>query len=141
MAVKAQRRLIFLLSGLFCLACSDFGLDPDQQTTYQYWAFDSTGNLGARGDFTLDFSKVPTLSGKWRIVSNDTEPDMGPQDGLGRLEGKLDGETFNCNFNPDLVDNNIVLNGNLKGELISGNWSWVTFAGITKSGAFVAIKE
>jgi hypothetical protein len=42
------------------------------------------------------------------------------------------------NLNPNFADNNCYLYGNRHMSMYSGEWKWITFAGITNKGPFTA---
>jgi len=56
------------------------------------------------------------------------------------LAGRVDGRSVTINLNPGWVDNNVILAGTVVDGRIEGQWTWITFAGPTTTGTFVATK-
>jgi len=61
-----------------------------------------------------------------------------PQVGSGKLNGLAKGSSLRLNLNPNMMDNNVYLNGELSGNRFTGTWSYSTIAGIQAKGKFVA---
>jgi hypothetical protein len=138
---KLVCRIFFISVVLFALAgCADHLVDSRIDNRYIYWAYDEDGILVARGEISFDFDKAPALSGAWDIAAEAAD-DPVPHDGEGRLVGTFDDSTLSCNLHPEYADNNILLSGRIGSNAISGEWQWVTFAGPTSAGTFVATRK
>ncbi len=131
--------LISFIAMMLLVACLTSS-DPVTPSSgfYDLTAYDSTGTKIATGWLQLDFKKKPEVSGFWKIslLSGANQP--GWPVGVGNLRGRLEGEKISLNLNPNLVDNNLILDGTLKNGTIRGEWYWATFAGSTERGTFIA---
>lgn len=140
---KSAVFLLFSATILFALASCLTSSDPVASTSgfYDLTAYDSTGTKIATGWLQLDFKKKPDVSGFWKLsqVSEESQPKLPV--GVGNLRGRLEGENISLDLHPNMVDNNIILTGTLKEGTIRGEWSWITFAGISDKGTFVAQKR
>ena len=65
----------------------------------------------------------------------------GPQVGMGTFVGEIHGNVVGLNLNPGWADNNVVLNGEMENGTYAGRWEWITFAGVTYTGNFTAVKR
>lgn len=125
--------------------------------TWNYRAFDAQKRLVASGTLKLGAPKPGHEGGVSYTGSKDirqfaSSAQIGPhgwrgesKKDLGELARKIDasfsGTNFLANLNAGMADNNIFLNGTLKGDRIEGTWSHSTFAGPKKGGAFVLTRR
>lgn len=114
---------------------------PASDGTYRYTSYDTTGTVLVRGWFTMDISDSNTISGEWHFTAVDTPKNIGPQTGDGKLVGSIKGTSVWIELNPQYRDNNLGLIGTLQGNRFSGTWQWISFAGISNQGPFVAEKH
>ena len=151
MTNKYFKYFIFLLPIIMIINCSDILYSEDNQegleNTYNYTAFDSTGRKIVTGTMELQFTKIDSvdkerISGRWSFsAANDSGI---PQAMLG--DGELIGEWHPdtrlwLNLHPNMMDNNVFLDGNLENEKYTGEWSYATFAGVINYGTFEASKK
>ncbi len=141
-----QKEHIYLLSlSLFlvaCLpACSDLGVTPANEITYLYAAKDSVGNVRITGDLIINFENPSQLHGSWKFSGAENSQDMGAQIGEGSLEGHTEDNQFYADLHPGFRDHNVILVGDFDQSKISGEWQWITIAGVTSSGDFIAIRK
>ena len=109
---------------------------------YEYSGYDSTGIQFVQGSFTIDWKDSVTLSGEWQFMLIRETENIGPQIGKGTIVGGFRNDTILwLGLNPNMMDNNVVLDGTLHGNDYRGRWMWGTFSGITNSGTFVAEKK
>lgn len=104
---------------------------------YRYTGYDSSGSPLIQGTLTFLRMDSTSVSGVWRLQGPGG---YGPQIGMGMFEGGVDGRVVWLNLNPDYVDNNVVLYGELNGERYAGRWQVITFAGVGYTGTFEAVK-
>jgi hypothetical protein len=81
------------------------------------------------------------VSGSWEFQKIGEPQQIGPQVGRGELRGVVDAERISIDLNPDYRDNNVILNGVVSGDTISGSWMYVGFPGPINSGTFQATKQ
>jgi len=133
--------LLILFLVFIQFSCSDSVVSPSYETTYNYKAYDNAGKLGVTGFLTIDFKDTPELLGRWEFSSEDDSLEMGAQVGEGQLEGTVQGDTLWIDLHPGYADHNIIFNGKIEDDIISGQWSWITTVGIPSQGTFVATKK
>lgn len=107
---------------------------------YKYGAFDSRGTIIVSGILSLTIDDKGTIAGTWTLEKIGSPLNIGPQVGSGKLTGQQDGTIIYINFNPDYLDNNVLLTGKFENRKISGRWTWVTIAGPFTEGEFEATK-
>jgi len=141
--------LIFAAFFVFSDGCKDLGEAESQaspsgtpgaiQTSYFYKAYSSDGSVAVSGRIDLGLSADSTLSGTWTLIATSDAKNIGPQVGSGRLAGNVHSARVFINLSPNIVDNNVFLNGTLGSNSMSGTWTWSTLIGPTASGKFEAI--
>lgn len=102
---------------------------------YAYTAYDDADSALVTGIIVLRNSTSPLLSGTWNLDTTETGGPVGPQVGSGSLAGSTEGG-ISINLNPQMADNNIILNGTSGRNEITGTWQWVTFSGVSAEGRF-----
>jgi hypothetical protein len=120
-------------------SCSDNISGSFPEGSYSYTGYDDQGNLIARGWISIAYSDSPSVQGEWDIKKIGTAKDIGPQVGSGKLTGGLfDSDSIWIELNPQFRDNNLQLRGFYGQDKISGQWQWITFAGVSNKGTFTA---
>ena len=143
---------VVMLCALTFSCSKDSSTSPSSSTTsYGYTATDSTGVIIALGTFSIDVFDSAKMSGTWNLAASNgaTSTMFGPQFGSGTWNGTRTALTLAFNLNPEMVDNNVVLNGTATyasaGDIVPasfrGDWSWSTLHGITNHGSFVATRK
>jgi hypothetical protein len=86
-----------------------------------------------------------TVGGAWELAAVGDAKDLGPQIGSGVLTGEYTEGKLVANLNPDLVNDNVILEGTLSIVIspvprmrYEGTWTWVTIDGPRRSGKFQA---
>jgi len=115
--------------------------DSGRSGTYSYTAYDSTGIIVAKGQIELNFRDSTKISGEWNIQQVGNPDNIGPQIGMGKLEGFYAQNELIIELNPHNVDNNLQLIGEHKNSYLRGNWFYISFIGITNQGTFEAEKK
>jgi len=105
---------------------------------YQYTGYDSTGSPLITGTLTFVCRETTSVSGTWAL---NGPAGYGPQVGMGTFVGEIHGNVVGLNLNPGWADNNVVLNGEMENGTYAGRWEWITFAGVTYTGNFTAVKR
>jgi hypothetical protein len=129
---------------LFCFAA--FGASEIART-YDYKGFDTNGNLLVEGVITLRVEETNQVKGEWklRIIDRDRLKELGPQDGSGKIVGKLKGETVILNLNPAVFGDNIYLEGEVtKADIytIKGKWGhYGYYLGKINEGKFEMVRK
>ncbi|MCI0493570.1 hypothetical protein L0Z72_01075 [candidate division KSB1 bacterium] len=108
---------------------------------YVYSGFDSSQVKIISGWFMLLHQDSVNVSGSWEFQKIGEPQQIGPQVGTGAFKGVIDDERISIDLNPDYRDNNVILNGVVSGDTISGSWMYVGFAGPINSGTFQATKQ
>jgi hypothetical protein len=136
--MRKSTMYIMILSGVLLATCSN---DFFPERGFQYTAYDSAGVKIVKGWFTLIRQDSTTFKGTWNFRKIGEPQDIGPQVGEGMLTGHVhDGDRIIIELNPEMVDNNVTLDGSYSRNDIVGTWSWSTIAGLTNQGTFRAIK-
>lgn len=128
---------------LLFMACSgsDSVLGPTPSSgTYSYTGRDASGAEVARGWIKITVQGDTQIGGQWHLESVGTASG-GPTLGDGQLQGTVEKESVQINLNPQNADNNLLLSGAIREGQLEGQWSWVTIAGVSKTGTFVAVKQ
>ena len=117
---------------------NDFATQGEHQ--YQYTARNENNVVIVQGWLKVNVQSDNRLTGTWHLESVNNEATNLPL-GDGTLEGDLEKDAqANINLHPTHTDNNLRLTGTLKNNTFQGQWSWITFTGPTKQGAFEANK-
>ncbi len=142
-----MQKLLFivLLALLFSFASCDNEsnslVGPTPSGAYSYTSFDSLGMAIVRGWFTMIHEDSTKLIGNWSFQKIGNPQDVGPQVGAGKLVGGVDQDKIWVELNPQYRDHNLQLQGSITGNKFSGEWMWLSLAGISNHGTFVAIKN
>lgn len=102
---------------------------------YDYAARDTGGAVVATGRLLVESSD----SGTWKIDRVASSKDVGPQTGSGTLSIQVSGDEIYIDLDPGWADHNVVLKGTFAHGSLRGDWEWLTYAGIAKSGKFSAV--
>ena len=133
--------IFLLLSSCFLLTCNNSIVDSLSNGNYNYTAYDSLGRVVAEGELFFKFQDSSNVKGEWEIVEVGNPQNIGPQIGKGKLEGELTDGQLMIGLNPDYVDNNVTLVGEIENNIYSGSWFYSSFIGLTNYGLFEAKKE
>lgn len=133
--------IFLLLSSCFLLTCNNSIVDSLSNGNYNYTAYDSLGIVVAEGKLFFKFQDSSNVKGEWEIVEVGNPQNIGPQIGKGKLEGELTDGQLMIGLNPDYVDNNVTLVGEIENNIYSGSWFYSSFIGLTNYGLFEAKKE
>lgn len=138
--MKPYPILALAMALMFSCSNDNTALGPVPSGTYAYTGRDSSGAEVARGWLSLTMQDSAHVSGQWQIdaVGDST---AGPAFGNGFLLGTLDKGTLSIDLHPHVVDDGVLLSGTVQNDRIEGQWSWITFAGITRTGPFEAIRQ
>jgi len=109
--------------------------------SFQYKAFDSMGTLIVQGWMMLTIKDSTDVVGEWRFTKVNDPKNIGPQEGVGTLEGGFSNGELHLNLNPGFADNNVVLSGALEDDSYSGSWMWIGFPGMLNHGSFQAARQ
>jgi hypothetical protein len=124
---------------LILYSCSENNLSsPSTSEHYLYKSYDSTGALIAEGEFTIHHQETGEITGNWNFRERGNHRNCGPQVGNGNLIGGIEDSIMWINLNPNFADNNCYLYGYRNQNMYTGEWQWITFAGITNKGNFTA---
>jgi len=107
----------------------------------RYRGRDSAGKLVIRGWLLINADDVERVEGEWCLDRVGSPDDIGPQIGLGRLRGRLDGARLSLNLNPGFQDFNVSLDGTFDAVSFRGTWRYSTIRGIVGEGPFEAVKK
>jgi len=136
-----------LLLCLSLIGCADKGDQPvgslhpaGTPASYNYKAFNAGGALAVSGTLVLTSSDSGSVSGSWAFVAVLPSEKVGPQVGNGKAAGTMAKSSVTVNLNPGWADNNVILQGTVASDRITGRWSWISFIGPTAEGAFEAIR-
>lgn len=130
---------LFLILVLPVGSCEQI-VDPAPFLAFHYTSYDSTGIKVAQGWFTMDISDPDSVTGEWHFNSVDNARSIGPQTGDGELIGGFHDALLWIELQPQYRDNNLQLQGEFTGERFTGKWMWISFAGISNSGRFEAVR-
>jgi len=133
--------IFLLLSSCFLLTCNNSIVDSLSNGNYNYTAYDSLGRVVAEGELFFKFQDSSNVKGEWEIKKVGNPQNIGPQIGKGKLEGELTDGQLMIGLNPDYVDNNVTLVGEIENNIYSGSWFYSSFIGLTNYGLFEAKKE
>jgi len=139
--MKLKEGIIIIVILTFVYNCESL-LDSNKelhipQRAYKFICYDSTGVKINRGWLKMEISDSADITGEWRVKNIQHNP-FG---GKGDLKGGFDHKRLWLNLYPGFIDNNIFLSGELEDNIYSGEWSFVTIAGVTDYGTFEAIKK
>lgn len=107
---------------------------------YDYVSYDSLGTVIIEGLIEIITSNPDSITGEWNFEKVGHPQNIGPQIGTGRLYGSFHREKIWINLNPDIVDDNVNLNG-IFDSYFHGQWNWSTLHGLQNHGTFEAVKR
>src|SRR5512140_1961702 len=113
---------------------------PSTGSTYTYNGSSDSGISLVRGWFTLVPGESTSVHGEWHFNTVGDSTGCGPQIGNGALTGSLRSGALDIDLNPLSADNNVLLTGMSADSGYAGAWTWITFAGPSKQGTFVATR-
>jgi hypothetical protein len=105
---------------------------------FAYTSYDSSGTAVVAGWLTMDLSDSSAVTGEWHFRPIGDPERIGPQTGAGELAGGFYDDQLSVDLHPGWIDSNILLCGTLEDDDYTGEWMWISFTGITNSGAFEA---
>lgn len=137
------------------LFVAQMGCDSDstllRDDTYAYTAYNDADEQVVSGFLNLEFDNGGeddlwyNIYGRWDFSDvGDGGEEPCHWTGEGELEGGVDATTFeegSIDLNPNVTDNNLVLNGRFEDNRFIGNWDVITFAGSICSGRFEAVAQ
>ncbi len=112
------------------VGCADNGTGPQAGPIglYDYVASDSLGGLYEQGILLLSVVEGATVEGSWIFGRS----------GKGDLVGSISDDHFSLNLHPGWADHNLLLDGSVGSDVLTGRWVWVGFAGPMEGGPFIA---
>ena len=144
--MKSLQCLLMMLIGFTSAGCND-GCNSQSRGAsgvyYDYTAYDFANHAFIQGSLTFDAPLVEgNFAGSWhlqRTSSSTTAPVGGiaQQTGSGRFKGSLHSGNIELNFNPNVADDNVMLEGDLQNNQMHGQWDFCTYAGGKADGRFV----
>jgi hypothetical protein len=144
MKIPSPIRAAPLLFLLLFPSCEEDVVDsskgPIRDGVYRYAAYNEHGALAVSGWLGIEFDDAERLHGEWHFGIVGDASRMGPQTGDGILVGTVQEGRISINLNPQYVDNNVFLFGVTEGSAFKGNWTWISFVGLTSQGAFEATR-
>jgi hypothetical protein len=106
--------------------------------TFRYMAYDTIGTLVVSGWMKIDIQDSTHVTGEWHFNKVNNPKDIGPHIGEGRLVGGFYDNRLHINLNPDWIDNNVYLNGQMQAISYNGTWIWSGYPGLLNRGSFQA---
>jgi hypothetical protein len=108
---------------------------------YAYTCTDSVGIPLVKGWMTIVIADSSKITGEWHFDAVGSPQKIGPQTGDGHLVGGLSDKRIWIELNPKIRNDNLQLDGILDQGQLTGQWTWVTFEGISNQGKFSAVKK
>ena len=144
MKIASLYLLLFVLG--FCIwSCSGAKTvqhsKPFPLGEYQYTGFDTKGNKIVEGRLAITSREGDRLKGEWLLSKIGNPERIGPQIGTGECDGLIQEDSLFINLNPNMVDNNVNLKGEIKDGRYSGRWSYDGYAPGINRGTFEAVKK
>jgi len=133
----------FAIAAMFGSFGSRLKHDPTRHPpkgAFLYRGFDSAGKLIIRGWLSINADGEGVVDGAWCLDRIGAPDDIGPQIGLGRLRGRIEGPRLSLNLNPGFFDFHVSLSGAFDEASFRGTWRYTTIRGIVSEGAFEAVK-
>ena len=107
---------------------------------FLYRGYDSAGKHIIRGWLSMNADGTGFVDGAWCLDRIGAPENIGPQIGLGRLRGRIEGARISLNLNPGFMDFHVSLTGAFDEVSFRGTWRYATIREIVSEGAFEAIK-
>jgi hypothetical protein len=137
--MKALILIIVITVVSFLSSCGDDSSTNSSMTTYKYTGYDSTWNKIIIGYLWFDSVDSTVIKGRWDFKRLSNEENLGPQIGKGNFEGITMLGRMSFNLNPEMIDNNIILDGStLRPRRFEGTWSYIGYPGVINWGRFEA---
>jgi len=116
---------------------------------YQYSGYNKQGGKIVEGRLSITSveakrigaDEVTQIKGDWQLHRVGSEERIGAQEGTGELVGTLNGEAVVINLNPNINDGNVILEGKIAGQRMSGKWSLHGYAGVINEGTFEGVRK
>ena len=108
---------------------------------YAYTSYDSGGVALVSGWCSISVSDSTAISGEWHFKPIGSPQRIGPQTGDGKLVGGINNDQVWIELNPQVRNNNLQLNGTLALGRFAGQWTWISYNGITNQGTFQAVRK
>lgn len=139
--MKSLVLIILFAAAISFSSCGEDLVGPAPSGSYSYKSYDSTGTAIVQGWFTMNYQDSVQIIGNWSFEKIGNPQDVGPQVGAGKLVGGVDQDRIWVELNPQYRDNNLQLHGSITDNKYSGEWMWLSYAGISNHGTFEAIKN
>ena len=144
--MKVTRIYLFLFVLGFCVSsCSKAkSVQPVPTrplTEYQYTGFDKKGDKIVEGRLAITSREGDHIKCEWQFSKIGNPQNIGPQVGTGECIGLMTEDNLFINLNPNMVDNNVNLKGQVKDGNYSGTWSHDGYAPGINKGTFEAVKK
>ncbi len=137
--MKIAGCVVLLVAAGLVAGCKDNPVADDIPTgAFRYIGYDTLGQAVVQGYLRMALTDSNRIEGDWALVAIAGESTVGPQTGSGSLEGEIVGTTIRLNLNPQMIDNNVLLSGELRGNIYAGEWMFVGFPGVLNRGTFAA---
>ena len=121
--------------------CDDLITSPETpEGRYAYKGYDSTGVKIVAGWLKIELADSVTVTGEWNFYKVGQPENIGPQIGSGSLIGSYEKGRLSLNLNPNMIDNNVVLNGDYSEKKFEGEWMYIGVMGVINRGTFKAVK-
>ncbi len=133
--------LFLLLLATLCLDCKQTPTESIPDGVYTYTSYDSSQVALVNGWFSMNNSDSNAITGEWHFRPIGNPQNIGPQTGDGVLIGRIDSGRIWLELNPQFRDNNLQLDGTLENGRFAGQWTWISFIGITNQGKFEALRK
>ncbi len=130
-----------LLVAIQWAGCKQTSSETIPSGAYAYTSYDSGGIALVSGWFTIIVSDSISVSGEWHFKPIGSPQRIGPQTGDGKLVGGNDRGQVWIELNPQIRNNNLQLNGTLAQGQFAGQWTWISYSGITNQGTFKAVRK
>jgi hypothetical protein len=113
---------------------------PPPSGPYQYEGYDEQGTTVVRGFLTLEQLDYRHFGGTWELYPVGEARQLGLEGDAGNLVGAIQGSILTINLNPDVVDGNVILTGQVQGDSYAGTWEYIGLAGHLNGGSFAAVR-
>ena len=90
--------------------------------------YDSSGTNPVQGNISLIRDNTTDFGGTWSLQNGQS----------GNLTGSINNMKVNINLDPNMIDDNTFLIGDLVGQSIEGQWFHSGVMGVNNKGTFVA---
>ena len=133
--------ILFMIAIIFAFTCSEGPPTSSSTNVYKYTGYNAAGNKIISGLLTIEQDTAFVVTGNWHFVPIGNCTRVGPQLGTGNFVGSIDNHnTLQINLNPNIVDSNVFLDGELENGHYTGTWRYYGFPGLINHGTFEAHK-